>query len=134
MSFSLARLIPLVAAVALVGCDRTEPETAVTEASTAQASTAEASADPGMMEQEQQALAERRAREAADPVTGVIERAEICLHFAGEEAFDDARRAQIGRAFDDNRCDTVVADGEALKVRQPQDAERIDAAIADLRP
>ncbi|CAL1691079.1 hypothetical protein MMB232_01214 [Brevundimonas subvibrioides] len=101
---------------------------------------ADQTADPSsgqtreMEEMQQQELAAQRTRAAADPVAGVIERAEICIHFGGEEPFDDARRAQIDQAFEDNQCDTVVADGDALKARRPQDAARIEAAIADLRP
>ena len=83
------------------------------------------------MEEQRQAQA---ARAAADPVAGVIERAEICLHFGGEEGYDAERRAQIAKAFEDNKCDTVVADGDALKATHPDAVARIDAALEPLRP
>ena len=83
------------------------------------------------MQQERQS---RLARWAADPAVGVIERAELCLHFGGEEAFDDERWAQINKAYEDNRCESVVADGDALKATRPGDAARIDEALKDLRP
>ncbi len=142
-STAAACLIGLLAALALSACQRTETQTAPAPApapsaasATAPAASTPAAVEPAdesqeaLMQQERQA---QLARAAADPVVGVIERAELCLHFGGEEPFDDARRAQINRAFTDNRCDTVVADGDALKASRPQDAARIDAALRDLR-
>jgi hypothetical protein len=83
------------------------------------------------MEQEGRA---RAARAAADPVIGIIERAEMCLHFGGEEGFDAARRAQIDKALADEKCDSIVTDAEALKAARPKDATRLDEAVRDLRP
>lgn len=136
--------VGLLSALTLTACGRSESQTAAAPAASGAASTATVQATPtppntpapaiteedAAYEQERQA---QLARAAADPVVGVIERAELCLHFGGEEGFDAARRAQIDRAFADNRCDTVVADGDALRASRPQDAARIDAALRDLR-
>ncbi len=132
----LARLFPLVAIAGLAACEPAAPTPAPADDPTvATADTASpVDMDEDLAALERQALAERRARAAADPVVGVMERAEICIHFGGEEPFDDARRAQIDRAFTDNGCDTVVADADALKARRPQDAARLDDAVRDLRP
>ncbi|CAN5458842.1 hypothetical protein BH10PSE1_BH10PSE1_27560 [soil metagenome] len=120
------------AAVTLAACKPAAPPESAPAAAPSTAM-GEAAADAEMKEQTRLAQVEQRARAAADPVVGVIERAELCLHFGGEEPFDAARGAQIDKAFEDNRCDTVVADGDALKASHPQDAARIDAALADLR-
>jgi hypothetical protein len=66
-------------------------------------------------------------------VDALIARADACLHFAGEEPYDAARRAEIEKALTANRCETVVADGDALKVARPKDAARIEASLSDLR-
>lgn len=113
--------------LAMAACKPAE----TTSATQTAAATLEAGSEAALMEQERQA---QLARAAADPVAGVIERAELCLHFGGEEAYDADRRAQINKAFEDNRCDAVVADGDALKASHPQDAARIDEALKDLRP
>jgi hypothetical protein len=70
---------------------------------------------------------------ASDPVAAIVERAELCIHFGGEEGFDEARRAQINKAFEDNKCDSVVADGDALKALRPGEAVRIDEALASYK-
>lgn len=150
MKPNLVRLLPLTAALALAACGQSAPvspaspmpgnealavpsEDGATPANTAPtANTAdiEAASEAEYLAQEKR---ERAARAAADPVVGVVERAELCLHFGGEEGYDAARRAQIDKAFKDEKCDTVVADADALKARRPQDAKRLDAAVADLR-
>ena len=66
-------------------------------------------------------------------VTRFVERAEMCAHWAGEEPYDDARRAEIDRNLNDLRCTTVRRDGEALKLSRrdrPEDVRRIDEALA----
>ena len=69
----------------------------------------------------------------SDALTRFIERAEMCEHFAGEEPYDDARRAEIDRNLRELRCTTITRDGEALKVsrrERPEDVRRIDEALA----
>jgi len=66
-------------------------------------------------------------------VTRFVERAEMCNHWAGEEPYDAARRAEIDRNLRDLRCTTITRDGEALKVsrrERPEDLRRIDEALA----
>ena len=68
-----------------------------------------------------------------DAVARFVERAEMCAHWAGEEPYDDARRAEIDRALNDLRCTTITRDGEALKLSRqdrPEDLRRIDGALA----
>ena len=65
-------------------------------------------------------------------MTRFVERAEMCNHWAGEEPYDDARRAEIDRNLNDLRCTTITRDGEALKVsrrERPEDVRRIDEAL-----
>lgn len=67
-----------------------------------------------------------------DAVNRFVERAEMCEHFAGEEPYDDARRAEIDRNLNDLRCTTIRRDGEALKLSRrgrPEDVRRIDEAL-----
>lgn len=69
----------------------------------------------------------------SDALARFIERAEMCEHFAGEEPYDDARRAEIDRNLRDLRCTTITRDGEALKIsrrERPEDVRRIDEALA----
>lgn len=70
----------------------------------------------------------------SDPIDAVIARVEMCVHWGGEEPYDAERRVEIERGIKDAGCDTVVADGEALKATHPADAARIEAALADFRP
>ena len=70
-----------------------------------------------------------------DAVARFVERAEMCVHWAGEEPYDDERRAEIDRNLADLRCTTVRRDGEALKVSRrdrPEDLRRIDDILADI--
>ena len=65
-------------------------------------------------------------------VSRFVERAEMCEHWAGEEPYDDARRAEIERNLRDLRCTTITRDGEALKIsrrERPEDLRRIDEAL-----
>ena len=67
-----------------------------------------------------------------DAVTRFMERAEMCEHFAGEEPYDAARRAEIDKNLNDLRCTTIRRDGEALKFSRrdrPEDVRRIDEAL-----
>lgn len=66
-------------------------------------------------------------------VARFVERADMCAHWSGEEPYDDARRAEIGKALTDMRCDTLLRDGAALKVSRkdrPEDVRRIDEALS----
>ena len=68
-----------------------------------------------------------------DAVTRFVERAEMCEHWAGEEPYDAARRAEIDRYLNDLRCTTIRRDGEALKLSRkdrPEDVARIEEALA----
>lgn len=69
----------------------------------------------------------------SNAVARFLERAEMCEHWAGEEPYDDARRAEIDRNLRDLRCTSITRDGEALKVsrrERPEDLRRIDEALA----
>ncbi|WP_425987220.1 hypothetical protein [Brevundimonas sp. TWP2-3-2] len=68
----------------------------------------------------------------ADPVAAFVERAELCVHFGGEEPYDAARAAEIAAAVQANRCEALAADGAALKASMPAAAAQIDAALAPL--
>lgn len=66
-------------------------------------------------------------------VTRFVERAQMCEHWAGEEPYDDERRAEIDRNLRALRCTTITRDGEALKLSRrdrPEDLRRIDEALA----
>ena len=68
-----------------------------------------------------------------EAVTRFVERAQMCEHWAGEEPYDDARRAEIEGNLTDLRCTTVRRDGQALKLSRkdrPDDVRRIDEALA----
>ncbi|MCS6624882.1 hypothetical protein N0B44_18360 [Roseibacterium beibuensis] len=65
-------------------------------------------------------------------VSRFVERAKMCEHWAGEEPYDAARRAEIERNLRDLRCTTITRDGEALKIsrrERPEDLRRIDEAL-----
>ncbi len=132
--FTLTCSIGLLAVTTLAACDRAPSASAEAALANNAASNAPVTANVTEADEAEAERQARAARAAADPVAGIVDRAEICLHFAGEEPFDDARRAQIDQAFEENRCETVVADGDALKAQRPQDAARIDQALANLRP
>ncbi len=48
-------------------------------------------------------------------VSDFIRRAVVCNHWAGEEPYDDERRAQINRAVQTLRCREIDADQAALR-------------------
>ena len=56
--------------------------------------------------------ARRQARE-------LMERAQMCEHWAGEEAYDADRRRQIDKGFRDARCDTVKRDAARFRRAHP---------------
>jgi hypothetical protein len=62
-----------------------------------------------------------------------MDRAEGCWHFAGEEGYDAARRAEIARAIAELRCAQLKADEQALRAkyaREPGTLEGLDAGLA----
>lgn len=74
------------------------------------------------------------ARKTAPADIGVyMDRAEACWHFAGEEGYDAARRAEIGRALRELRCAGLKNDEARLRrryARSPEALAAIDAAAA----
>jgi hypothetical protein len=50
-------------------------------------------------------------------VARYIGRREGCNHWAGEEGYDAARRAEINKAIDDLRCTVLDKDGQVLRHR-----------------
>lgn len=70
---------------------------------------------------------------SGDAVTRLVERADMCAHWSGEEPYDDARRAEIDDALQADRCATLLRDGEALRLSRrdrPEDLRRIDVALS----
>lgn len=62
----------------------------------------------------------------------LVERAEGCVHFAGEEPYDDARRADIEQALTELRCDTLAKDAAFERARfegAPEAQARLDQAM-----
>jgi hypothetical protein len=61
---------------------------------------------------------------AAPPrdVARYIDRREGCNHWAGEEGYDAARRAEINKAIDDLRCTALDKDERALRHRYRHNA------------
>ena len=50
-------------------------------------------------------------------VASYVDRREGCNHWAGEEGYDAARRAEINKAIDDLRCTALNRDEKALRHR-----------------
>ncbi|MCA0248951.1 MAG: hypothetical protein LCH93_20250 [Proteobacteria bacterium] len=70
---------------------------------------------------------------APTEIAAYMDRAEGCWHFAGEEPYDDARRAEINRALIELECTTLKADGQALRRKYARSAPALaalDAAAA----
>lgn len=63
-------------------------------------------------------------------VGAYMDRAEGCWHFAGEEPYDAARRAQIDRALADLRCTRLKEDATALRRKYARSAPVLDALDA----
>ena len=63
-------------------------------------------------------------------VGAYMDRAEGCWHFAGEEPYDAARRAEINRALSDLRCDRLKEDASALRRKYARSAPVLDALDA----
>lgn len=65
-------------------------------------------------------------------ITALVERAEGCLHFAGEEPYDDARRADIAQALTELGCDTLEQEAAFQRARFDGALEaqaRLDTAL-----
>ena len=63
-------------------------------------------------------------------VGAYMDRAEGCWHFAGEEPYDAARRAEIDRALTDLRCARLKEDATALRRKYARSAPVLDALDA----
>jgi hypothetical protein len=72
-------------------------------------------------------------RTAPADVGAYMDRAEGCWHFAGEEAYDAARRAEIDRALAELKCSSLKAEEATLRrkyARSPAALAAIDAAAS----
>ncbi|TAJ84279.1 hypothetical protein [Reyranella sp.] len=70
---------------------------------------------------------------APEEIAAYMDRAEGCWHFAGEEPYNAARRAEINRALTELKCTTLKADGQALRRKYARSAPALaalDAAAA----
>lgn len=66
-------------------------------------------------------------------VAAYMDRHEACWHFAGEDAYDAARRAEINRALDELNCSNLKDDQALLRGKyagSPAALAAIDAAAA----
>lgn len=63
-------------------------------------------------------------------VGAYMDRAEGCWHFAGEEPYDAARRAEIDRALTELRCTRLKEDATALRRKYARSAPVLDALDA----
>ena len=65
------------------------------------------------------------------PVAALIERMVQCQHWAGEEPYDKARRAEIARAVRRLRCESIEQDERRLlkaHASNPEVRQRLEAA------
>jgi len=65
------------------------------------------------------------------PVAALIERMVQCQHWAGEEPYDNARRAEIARAVRRLRCESIEQDERRLlkaHASNPEVRQRLEAA------
>ena len=63
-------------------------------------------------------------------VQRLVDRKFLCEHFAGEEAYDEARAIQIAQAMREARCNSVPSDEAKLRVkykRQPAALSALEA-------
>lgn len=70
---------------------------------------------------------------APEEIAAYMDRAEGCWHFAGEEPYNAARRAEINRALTSLKCTTLKADGQVLRRKYARSAPALaalDAAAA----
>jgi hypothetical protein len=67
-------------------------------------------------------------------VARYIDRRQGCNHWAGEEGYDAARRAEINKAIDDLRCTALDRDGRVLRQHyrhNPAVLRALKKALAD---
>jgi len=136
-----ALLIPLVAACLLTACDQAPPpapaapavQTPAPPAAPAEVPGADALRpppeplaplvpEPVAVDDDPPALAALRRDMPAD-VSDFIRRAVVCNHWAGEEPYDEDRRAQIAAAVESLRCRALDADQTALRAQYAGNAE-----------
>lgn len=74
----------------------------------------------------------------APEISALVERAEGCFHFQGEEPYDEYRRGDIARAIMNLRCDTLGSEVASTRARfdgAPEAQARLDRAMeGDTRP
>ena len=109
-------MVPLVAVLLLTGCERTPVTDSVASPVPAPESVA--------VDDDPPALAALRRDMPAD-VSDFIRRAVICNHWAGEEPYDEDRRAQIAAAVGSLRCRALDADQAALRGKYAGNAEAL---------
>jgi hypothetical protein len=63
-------------------------------------------------------------------VGAYMDRAEGCWHFADEEPYDAARRAEIERALSELQCPRLKQDAQALRRKYARSAPVLDALDA----
>jgi len=115
------RVMPLLMVMALVACapaPAPSPAPALKPEPDAQPASREPTAPPTAESQwvteDPPALAGLRKDMPAD-VSDFIRRAVVCNHWAGEEPYDDDRRAQINAAVSSLRCRELDADQATLR-------------------
>ena len=62
-----------------------------------------------------------------EDVVEFIERTVECNHWAGEEPYDRERAEQITKAIKNARCDGLVSEEQALKLKYKKDRNILDA-------
>jgi hypothetical protein len=62
-----------------------------------------------------------------EDVVEFIERTVECNHWAGEEPYDRERAEQIRKAIKNARCDGLVSEEQALKLKYKKDRNVLDA-------
>ena len=65
-------------------------------------------------------------------VAAFLKRAETCVHFAGEEPYDDARRTEISLAMDAAGCRTLESDAVTLLSKHAGNADATSAINLDV--
>jgi hypothetical protein len=63
------------------------------------------------------AVAPALAAAISHDVARYLDRREGCNHWAGEEGYDDARRAEINKAIDELKCTALDRDERSLRHR-----------------
>lgn len=90
---------------------------------------------PGMAASETDPLAELKTG-VPRPVGALIERIVSCHHWAGEEPYDAARRAEINEAIRDLRCRALERDEKRIQKTYGKDEQvrrRLEKVKAEAR-